>query len=430
MSNTVAQLREQARAAFRRHGLPTTRLEHWKYTDVKRAMAPFAGDLLQPEGSAAGEVSDDVPDTLAIAGLDAYRIVLVDGVVQTPLSALPEGIRVETLANLLAAQDGQGMASLQFDEKAPLFSGFVALNAALARDGVSICVEDGICPDKPLYMLHVSTGKVAHICHDMHIGRHADVTIIEHYVGAADVAGLSNSISRLYLADGAALHHIRLQQESSRQTHVARVSVRQGRDSRFSSHSIALGAAFSRVDIIAQLCGEGASCRLDGLYLTGGRQHADHHTVIEHQVPHCTSREMYRGVLDGRSRAVFNGRVVVHEGAVKTDSSQSNANLLLSGRAEIDTKPELEIYNDDVKCAHGATIGQLDENQLFYLKSRGLSQEEARQLLTFAFADEVLTGIDMAPLRHHIEHAAFSKLPHGGDIEGMLVDHTAGEGAS
>jgi len=427
MNAIVAQLREQARSAFQRHGLPTTRLEHWKYTDVKRAMAPFVDHLLQPEEAGVVEVADDVLAALAIGGLDVYRIVLVDGIVQQQACTLPAGVRFESLAALLAAQPEQGIEPLQFDEQAPLFSGFVALNAALARDGVGICVDDDIRLDKPLYLLHVSTGKVAHICHGMHIGRHAEATIIEHYVGLDDAAGLTNSVSQLRLADGAVLHHVRLQQESARQTHVGRVAVQQGRDSCFTSHSIALGAAMSRVDIIAQLAGEGAACRLDGLYLINGRQHADHHTVIEHQVPNCTSREMYRGVMDGRSRAVFNGRVVVHKGAVKTDSSQSNANLLLSGKAEIDTKPELEIYNDDVKCAHGATIGQLDEAQLFYLKSRGLSQDEARQLLTFAFADEVLTGIDIPALRRHIEHAAFSKLPHGEDIEDMLADHVGGE---
>ena len=424
MSRSIEQLRARARDAFARHGVPTRRLEHWKYTDVKRAVAPLADDLLALRSDPAP--ADALGDELSIAGLDAWRIVIADGEVLSLPADLPQGVHVQSLAGLLHAQPEQGAEALHFDEQAPLFNGFVALNAALACDGVVIRLEDGVHLDRPLYLLHLSCGKAVHIRHRIQLGRHAEATVIEHYTGMD--AGLSNGVSRLQLAEGASLHHLRVQQEAVGRTHIGRVEAELGRHSRFVSHSVALGASLSRVDIVAELREPGADCRLDGLYLTDGRQHADHHTVIAHRAPHCRSREMYRGVLDGRSRAVFNGRVVVHEGAVKTDSAQSNANLLLSGRAEVDTKPELEIYNDDVKCAHGATIGQLDENQLFYLKSRGLAHEEARQLLTFAFADEVLTGIAVPALRRHIEHAAFSKLPHGEDIEGMLAGHdSAGE---
>ncbi len=415
----VEQVREQGRLTFNRLGIPTMRLEHWKYTDVKRAMAPFMDHLGDPPAEAA--IDTTAIDALAMENLDAYRMVLIDGRLHQEASALPQGVRADSLATLLAEKPEQGIEPLTTREDAPLFNGFVALNAAHARDGVSICIADGVQLDKPLYILHISSGGAAHICHGIHIGSQSQATVIEHYTGSEDTAGFTNVVSQVRLLQGGSLTHIRLQQESSRQTHIGRVSVCQQRDSRYRSHSIALGAALSRVDLITSLAGTGAACELNGLYLTGGRQHADHHTVIEHRAPYCNSREMYRGVLDGRSRAVFNGRVVVHEGAVKTDSSQSNANLLLSARAEVDTKPELEIYNDDVKCAHGATIGQLDTNQLFYLKSRGLSEDEARQLLTFAFADEVLASIDIPTVRRHIEHAAFSKLPHGVDIEEILV---------
>jgi Fe-S cluster assembly protein SufD len=420
MSDIVRKVREQGQAAFARLGLPTTRLETWKYTDVKRAMAPFLEHLA--EAPAKPETLDAATiKALSIADLDAYRLILIDGHMLAEASNLPEGVRAESLATLLAKHPEQGIEPLGMEEDAPLFNGFVALNAAYAQDGIGICIGDKIKLNKPLYILHISTGAVAHICHGIHVGEQAEATVIEHYVGLDDVTGFTNVVSQVRLMQAGHLRHIRLQQESGKQTHIGRVSVHQGRDSQCNSHSIALGAALSRVDIVTSLAEAGASCNLNGLYLTAGRQHADHHTVIDHKAPHCTSREMYRGVMDGRSRAVFNGRVVVGEGAIKTDSAQTNANLLLSATAEVDTKPELEIYNDDVKCAHGATIGQLDVNQLFYLKSRGLSEDEARQLLTFAFADEVLVSIDIPAVRRHIEHAAFSKLPLGADISEVLA---------
>jgi len=420
MSDIVKSIRAQGQAAFARLGLPTTRLETWKYTDVKRAMTPFMERLAEAPAKPATLDASTI-ETLSIADLDAYRLILIDGHMLADASDLPDGVRAASLATLLAEHPEQGIEPLGMEEDAPLFNGFVALNAAYAQDGVGICIGDKIKLNRPLYILHISTGAVAHICHGIHVGEQAEATVIEHYVGLDDAAGFTNIVSQVRLMQSGRLSHIRLQQESGKQTHIGRVSVHQGRDSQFDSHSIALGAALSRVDIVTSLAEAGAACNLNGLYLTTGRQHADHHTVIDHKAPHCTSREMYRGVMDGRSRAVFNGRVVVGEGAIKTDSAQTNANLLLSATAEVDTKPELEIYNDDVKCAHGATIGQLDVNQLFYLKSRGLSEDEARQLLTFAFADEVLVSLDIPAVRRHIEHAAFSKLPLGVDISEVLA---------
>jgi len=420
MSDIVNSIRAQGKAAFARLGLPTTRMETWKYTDVKRAMTPFM-EHLDATPAKPATLDAETIEGLSIADLDAYRLILVDGLMLAGASDLPEGVRAESLATLLAEHPEQGIEPLGMEEDAPLFNGFVALNAAYAKDGIGICIGDKIKLNKPLYILHISTGAVAHICHGIHVGEQAEATVIEHYIGLDDAAGFTNVVSQVRLMQSGRLSHIRLQQESSKQTHIGRVSVRQHRDSQFDSHSMALGAALSRVDIVTSLAEAGAACNLNGLYLTTGRQHADHHTVIDHKAPHCISREMYRGVMDGRSRAVFNGRVVVGKGAIKTDSAQTNANLLLSATAEVDTKPELEIYNDDVKCAHGATIGQLDTNQLFYLKSRGLSEDEARQLLTFAFADEVLVSIDIPAVRRHIEHAAFSKLPLGVNISEVLA---------
>ncbi len=428
MSASVQEIRRLGEDAFARHGIPTTRLESWKYTDVRRTVAPFMEAIENPADST--HHPSDSSDPGPIAGLDAYHIRVHDGLVVDCPDALPDGVEIVPLARLLAEDEARAVEPLGFDEQASLFNGFVALNAARARDGAAICIAPGIVVDRPICIRHTGGGQVAHIRHGIHVGEGARATIIEHYVGGSDAPGFTNVVSHLRLSADSVLTHIRLQQESGRQLHVGRVEACQKRGSRFISHSIALGGSLSRIDIVAGLHEPDASCELNGLYLTDGRQHCDHHTVIEHRAPHCCSREQYRGILGGRSRAVFNGRVVVHKGAVKTDSAQGNANLLLSGKAEIDTKPELEIYNDDVKCAHGATVGQLDENQLFYLKSRGLGEEEARQLLTFAFADEVLAGLGEPAVRRHIEQAAFSKLPHGGDIEAMLTGPTASGGTA
>lgn len=412
--SAIDRLRAQAEAVFARHGVPAPQLEHWKYTDIRRVVAPFI-DHASPAASAE---QGGVPNPLR--DLDAYRVTFVDGRLVDG-DTLPDGVRVRSLAAVLAEARGEEASRLlAVDERAPLFNGLVALNAARACDGLVIDVADGVCVQKPLYVLHWGAVGAAHPRHWIRLGRHAELTLIEHYLSDQEQAGLTNGVTRLELGAGAHARHVRLQQEARRRVHIGRLEARQARASSLVSHSIALGGAWSRVDIACTLADEAARCRLDGLYLLAGRQHADHHTEIEHGAPFGVSREMYRGVLDGRARAVFNGRIVVREGAVKTDSAQRNANLLLSDRAEVDTKPELEIYNDDVQCAHGATVGQLDAQQLFYLRARGLSEEQARQLLTFAFADEVLAGIKPPEVRRYVERAAFGKLPQAGDIASML----------
>jgi Fe-S cluster assembly protein SufD len=214
--------------------------------------------------------------------------------------------------------------------------------------------------------------------------------------------------------------HYKVQREAASGFHVSTLQVHQHASSRFTSHSVSLGAALSRHDINIDLAGPGAECSLDGLYMASGRQHVDYHTLIEHKVPHCTSREDYKGVLGGRGRGVFNGRVIVHEGAQKTDASQSNKNLLLSADAEIDTKPQLEIYADDVKCAHGATVGQLDERMVFYLRSRGLDHAQARALLTYGFACDVVDRMGIEPLHRIVADALLDELPHADELRSML----------
>ncbi len=411
--------RQRAAGIFSALGLPTTRDEDWKYTDVSRLTTALGKDWWEASGQS--EISAPVPGEIearAIPGLDAYRLVFIDGRFNSGGSSMPEGVTIRPLSDLLESRPEQALEPLELDEDAPLYSGFVALNAAMASDGICVCIEDGVCLDKPVYVFNLNT-HVAHTRHGIALGRNASATVIEHFGGASDDAGVTNTVMNIRLSEGARLSHYRLQQEPGKRFHFGRVEVEQRRGSYFDSHSIALGASLSRTDISVNLAGEGAECMLNGLYITGGRQHTDHHTRINHAVPNCTSQEVYKGILDGSSRAVFNGKVVVQENAQQTDAQQSNDNLLLSAKAEIDTKPELEIYADDVKCAHGATVGQLDEDQVFYLRTRGLDETDARSALTFAFADEVLMRIPLLAVRSWLERVVLEKLPQSKALEGL-----------
>jgi len=412
--SAVKTNRKNALSLFEKTGLPTLRHEDWKYTDASRL-----ADLLEiPTSTTALDATG-----LGMAKLDAYRMVFINGVLNEAQSSMPDGVHIQSLAAMQtsASSDGEtGLAQLfEVSGDEPLFSGFAALNAAIATDGAAVCLAANSKLDKPLYLLHIANENNA-VRHGLMLGENAEAEVIEHFISTSDDKALSNATTAIILKNGAHLQHVRLQQESKSQSHVARVEVKQLQDSSYQFHGIELGGALSRTDLVVNLAEPGASCDLNGLFVLDGRQHADHHTRVDHTAPNCTSRENYRTVLDGRSHGVFNGKIMVHRGASQTDSDMQNGNLLLSKHAEIDTKPELEIYNDDVKCAHGATVGQLDDKQLFYLRSRGVSQETAQELLTFAFADEVLTTLHSETARAYIEKAAFAKLPHSEDLDELV----------
>jgi len=416
---SIHKLRDEAWQVFERTGLPTTRNEDWKYTDLSR-LTTVLGETWWTPSHAAGLDKETVEEQ-SIPELDAYRLVFINGRFQADMPNLPAGVSVTPLSTLLASDAGKAAKALEMNENMHLFNGAIAVNTAMASDGACICIADGVKLDKPLYLLHIITsGGASHMRHNIEMGRGSTAHIIEHYVGNTTEAGLTHNVTRVHLDEAATLHHDRLQLEAEKQFHLGRVDVQQLRDSRFFSHSLAMGSALSRVDIAVTLSAVNASCVLNGLYLIGGRQHADHHTRIDHVSPGCTSVETYKGVLSGRSHAVFNGKIVVHTGADGTDSKQSNGNLLLSDHAEVDTKRELEIYADEVKCAHGATVGQLDLDQLFYLQSRGLNEASAKNVLTFAFADDVLTQMQAAPVRRYLERAALKRLPQGDELQEMV----------
>jgi Fe-S cluster assembly protein SufD len=284
---------------------------------------------------------------------------------------------------------------------------FDALNMALMQDGYFIYIPAGKIINEPIELLFVTTdennNKSSYTRNIIVMEEHSYATVIERYQGEGRY--FNNIVTEISLGACAHLEHYKLQQESLEATHIASMVVQQSRDSRFFSHSVSLGGALVRNDIAAELIAENTECELNGLYMADGKQHVDYHTLIDHIKPKGKSRENYRGIVDGKGRAVFNGKIVVHPDAQKTDSQMSNKNLLLSKTGEIDTKPELQIDADDVKCSHGATVGQLSDEALFYLCSRGIDAAEAKKMLTYAFAKEIIDKIKIESLRKEIENA-------------------------
>ncbi len=292
---------------------------------------------------------------------------------------------------------------------------FVAINTMLMSDGLFVHLPPGMIVETPIHVLYLSTadGGTSQLRNLVVAERGAEVTIIEHYASSAGGAYWTNTVTEIDLCENAGVEHYKLEEEGDKAFHIATVEIHQHRDSRFTSHNVALGGRFVRNDINTRLDGENAQCALNGLYVIKGRQHVDNHTRIEHVMPRTVSRELYKGVLDGWSRGVFNGKVIVHKYAQLSDSEQANHNLLLSPNAEADPKPQLEIFADDVKCAHGVTVGQLDAEALYYLRSRGVPKSEARSLLTFAFANDVITRMRIEPMRAHLENIIRMRLPIG-----------------
>ena len=408
----LARLREDALARFAERGLPTTRDEDWKYTNVSPiAKREFA--FAAPHG-----LSDVDIRAFLLDGEATHRLVFVDGRYAPALSAigrLPAGVALESLASVLARAPDTLEACFAADAHETVFA---SLNMAFMRDGVHLNLSRGAVLEQPIHALFISTatGAAVHPRNVVVAEDGAQATLIEHYVGVDGAASFTNALTRVFVGPDASISHNRLQHESAGALHVGGVHASQARASRFASHSIALGAALARHDITTAFEADGCNAELDGLFVAGGRQHIDHHTRIDHAKPHGTSREYYKGILDGGARGVFNGKVVVHPGAQRTDAHLASHNLLLSKAAEIDAKPELTIDADDVKCAHGATVGQLDDDQVFYLRARGLDAAFARALLTYAFAHDVIERVRVASLRSVVERALFARLPDGDRI--------------
>ncbi len=396
---TIDDLRQAGRCRFDELGFPAAKDEDWKYTNL-RALATKAFSF--------GEVSEGIGE-LGSSEVDSYRLVFVNGQLNAAASSfdgLPSGAICKPMSQALAENSDAVTAHLgQIQPEAP--NSFASLNMGLFRDGVFIQLGNGVELDKPIELIFIGLGdQTLSLPRNLLVlGQGAKAQVIERYRGEADSTALSNSATEIALADAAELDYYLIQTQGKKATHIGATWVQQSQNSRFSGYAISLGGQLIRNELLVSLSGEGAHADCLGLFVGAGRQHIDNHTTIRHAAPNCTSRELYKGILDDRSRGVFHGRIVVERDAQLTASEQENQNLLLSRDAEIDTKPQLEIYADDVKCSHGATVGQLDKKQIFYLQSRGISQPQAEQLLTYAFAAAVVEEIKIKPLCIEIEQA-------------------------
>lgn len=381
----LRELRADAWQRFEAQGLPGRRDEEWKYTRLAVL------DRAEPRAAA-------VPQALPPGMPEGMRLVFAGGRLVPGWSNLPAtaGVTVVSLAEMLAA-DGEALrARLRGGGVDAPARAFAWLNDALFEDGLWLTLAPGARLDGPLHVVHLggAGNASAHLRLLFDLGDQAEAQVVEHYLGTGTDAYHVNVLAQASLAPGARLSHVKLLAEGPAGIHIGDLRVRVGRDARFESHLLAAGGGLLRQDLDVHLAEPGGECDLRGLTTAGSGEHVDVHTRIEHRAPHCQSRETYKALAGGNGRAVFNGRVHVHPGADKTDSAMSCANLLLSDRAEVDAKPELEIYADDVKCSHGATVGQLDEAQLFYLRARGIDLAAARALLMTAFACDALAGLD------------------------------------
>jgi Fe-S cluster assembly protein SufD len=405
--------RQAALERFQAAGFPTTREEDWRFTSV----APIARATFRPAPDREpGRVSTQDIAALTFGQSEGHRVVFVDGRYAPELSSTgrAEGVQIHGLREVVEREPQSLQHLLGGVASAP--APFTALNTALFDDGAFVHVPAGVTLTAPVHVVFYSTGGDGEQTASyprllVAAGRTSQITLVESYGGPEGARYLTNAVTDVVAEDGAVVDHYKVQRESTSAYHVGRLRVRQGRGSNVSSHSIALGAALARNDVDQVFLAEGGECVLNGLFMGNGTQHLDTHTRIDHAHPHCTSRELYKGVLDGRARGVFVGRVLVRPGASKTDALQTNKNLLLSREALVDSLPQLEILTDDVKCKHGSTTGQLDPLALFYLRSRGISEAAARSLLVYAFASDLVGRVKVKALRAGLEQYLQSHLP-------------------
>ncbi len=407
-------VRKAAFARFSALGLPTTKHEEWRYTNVARiAATPFqvpdhSADFITP--------SDLAPFCFETKGC---RLVFVNGRFDASLSnlgALADGVTVDSLAAAVkknaAAVEPHLARHARCEDHA-----FAALNTALMQDGAFVHIAKGRIVASPIHLLYLSTASPEPtVCHPRNLivlEENSQATIVETYAAIDDNVYFTNAVTEIIARENAIVDHCKIALESDRAFHIATLQIHQERASNVSSHAVSLGGALVRNNIRTLLDGEGAECTLNGLYFVSGDRHVDNHLTVVHAKPHCDSREFFKGILDDKSRGVFSGRIIVRKDAQKTDAKQTNQSMLLSPDAQIQSKPQLEILANDVKCTHGATVGQVNEQALFYLRSRGLTLAAARNLLVYAFAAESLEEIQIEPLRSQLNERLLERLPHG-----------------
>lgn len=393
----VDLLRNNAIDHFEALGFPTVRHEDWKYTNLAplvKASFPPAGNLPPRRGVAENE------------------IVLVDGFWDESQSSFGEVVVLDLLTAIRHEVHGKTVSDYLARTATIHDSALSALNTALLQSGVFVFIPKDVKLAAPLQITYVSEqSERTSFPRALIVSEtNSSAVIVENFVSAGDERAFVNAVTEVVLKDGAQLRHYRVQRENHSTFHVSRTAAELGRGSSFNTTSINFGGQLARHDVSVVMDAEGAECWVDGLYLAGQNQHTDTHSTIDHRQPHCNSHQLYKGILDGNARAVFNGKVYVREGAQKTDAMQTNKNLLLSTNARVDTKPQLEIYADDVKCAHGAAVGQIDEDELFYLQARGINPELGRSLLTYGFAEEVIGKIELESIRAELDQIVLHRL--------------------
>ncbi len=411
------RLRESAMDRFEQLGFPSVKEEEWKYTNV----APISKLSFRP--ALASIEADALANSAELEGFhyleaQASQLVFRNGVLRNDLSSLaglPVGVVALDLADAIAdAKYGELIREHLARVADYNANPFTALNTAFVSSGAFILIRKGIELESPLHLNFItdtSDPQPANFPRVLIIAEeNSRATVIESYASISDAAYFTNAVVEIVLKDGARLEHYKVQRESVDAYHIATTSADLGPNSSYDSTTINFGARLSRHDIQVMMAHEGAECWVDGLYVVSSDQHTDTHSVIDHQQPHCTSHQLYKGILDGKSRAVFNGKIFVRHGAQKTDAMQTNKNLLLSNEARVDTKPQLEILADDVKCAHGAAVGQIEEDALFYLETRGIHPDLAKNLLTYGFAEEVIGKIKVDSIRAQLDEAVLNRI--------------------
>ena len=395
-TDIVQSVRERGAERFAALGWPTTRIEEWKYTSLAQ--------VAKVDWREADSARSNADLSATFASRATAELIFVNGVFTS--SSGDAGITVRNIAERSSTVEAHLGKIADIETQA-----MVALNSARFRDGALIEVPANKIVDGFIHLLFVGDGDGvwSHPRNLIVAGRNSQVTVVETYVGKGRY--FTNVVTEIVAGDGAVVDHYRVGCESRDAFHVGSIWIRQERSSSVVSRNVTTSGALVRTDIVSVLAGQGANLTLDGLFAGTGNQHIDNHTVVDHATPHCDSQELYKGILDGASRGVFDGKIIVRPGATKTISRQENHNLLLSETAIIDSKPTLEIHNDDVKCNHGSTIGQLEGEPLFYLRSRGLSEDAARHLLVYAFAAEIVDRMKVEPVREYVTRALFQQMP-------------------
>ncbi len=413
----IKQIRKESFDQLIEIGFPTVKVEDWKYTNVlpivnkNFKLSNFSETWIDKntiEKAKRVLILDKI-----VANLSSNQIVFIDGHFIEELSNVQNSNNLKLLPLSLAFKDVSEIVNQHFNKYSQIENGFNALNTSFFVDGYFLHVGDNLTEDEPIVAIFIQSSteeQMINVRNLVHVGNNSNVKVLEVFLSLNDSEDFTNSITEINVSENSFAEHYKFQNESLKSYHIGKVQSNLARNSNFTSHNITFGGALTRNDVNFVLNGEGSEAHIYGLFFVKDHQHVDNHTMVDHAMPHCLSNEFYKGILAENSRGVFNGKIIVRKGAQKTNAYQSNKNLLLSGNAKIDTKPQLEIFADDVRCTHGATVGQVDDESLFYLRSRGIDEKSARSLLVNAFANDVLMNMSFEPLRDKINDFVINQM--------------------